>query len=137
DAYRESLVDKIQYLEKAAIDGAKVPDSIYNSVISVKQELNSFNRKLNGDPLIARYEGGSPTSVKGRVDLITGALWTTTAAPTTTFKQSYQVAADQFGALLDELKTIDNNVKNIESKLEKYGAPSTPGRFPKWKKEND
>lgn len=135
DTYRQSLADKIVYLEKSVIDGANVPDSVYNSVLSVKQQLDAFNRSLNGDPLIARYEGGSPTSVKARVDLVTGALWTTTAAPTTTFRQSYDAAADKFGELLDRLKMIDNNVRTLELKLEKFGAPATPGRFPEWKKE--
>lgn len=134
DAYRKSLVNKITYLEKAVIDGANVPDDIYNTILAVKKELDAFNRKLNGDRLIARYEGGSPTSVKDRVDLITSALWTTTAAPTTTFKKSYDVAAGEFGALLDELKSIDGKIKSVESKLEQHEAPSTPGRFPEWKK---
>jgi hypothetical protein len=97
--------------------------------------LDAFNRSLNGDPLIARYEGGSPTSVSARVGLITYALWTTTATPTTTLKQSYDFAADQFGGLLEKLRAIDTNVRTLESKLEKFGAPATPGRFPEWKKE--
>ena len=132
DAYRKSLVNKIGYLEKAVIDGANVPDSIYNSILSIKKELDELNEELNGDRLKADYEGASPTSVKERVDLITGALWTTTAAPTTTFKQSYDAAASKFGGLLTKLKSIDSDIKSVESKLEKYGAPYTPGRFPEW-----
>ena len=134
DAYRKSLDEKIKYFEKAVIDGAEVPEDTYNTVIKIKKELDDFNRKLNGDPLIARYQGGSPTSVKDRVDLITSALWTTTSAPTTTFLKSYDVAADQFGGLLDQLRSIDGEVRALESTLEKYGAPYTPGRFPEWRK---
>jgi len=36
--------------------------------------------------------------------------------------------------LLSKLKAIDVEVKQIETTLEKYGAPYTPGRFPEWKK---
>ncbi len=135
DDYRKELNNKLSYLEKAVINGADVPDEIYNSILSVKKELDDFNRQLNGDPLLVSYEGASPTSVKQRVDLITSSLWTTTSAPTTTFKKSYDVAADQFGGLLSTLKSIDEQVKEIESKLEKYSAPYTPGRFPEWKKD--
>ncbi len=134
DAFRKSLVDKIAYMEKAVIEGANVPDDTYDSIISIKKELDTFNRRLNGDPLLANYEGAAPTSLKDRIDLITSSLWTTISAPTTTFIQSYNVAAEQFGELLTRLKSIDNEVKTIESKLEKYGAPYTPGRFPVWKK---
>jgi photosystem II stability/assembly factor-like uncharacterized protein len=135
DVYRKSLDDKINYFEKAILDGAKVPDDAYNTVLKIKKELDDFNRKLNGDPLIAQYEGGSPTSVKERVDLITSSLWTTTSAPTSTYIQSYDAAANQFDGLLATLKSIDEEVKNLESKLEMYGAPYTPGRFPEWHKE--
>jgi len=67
--------------------------------------------------------------------MITSALWTTTSAPTTTFKQSYNAAADQFEGLLRTLKSIDNSIKAIELQMEKNGAPFTPGRFPEWEKE--
>ena len=134
DAYRKSLDNKIKYFKKAVIDGAEVPDETYNTVINIEKELDDFNRKLNGDPLRARYEGGTPTSVKDRVDLITSSLWTTTSAPTTTYIQSYDAAASQFDGLLSDLKSIDGQVKTLESQLEKYGAPYTPGRFPEWKK---
>jgi photosystem II stability/assembly factor-like uncharacterized protein len=137
DEYRKSLNDKLNYFKKAVIDGADVPDDTYNSIISIKKELDAFNRQLNGDPLLAQYEGASPTSVKQRVDLITSSLWTTTSAPTTTFVKSYNVAADQFGGLLNTLKSIDEEVRDVESKLEKYGAPYTPGRFPEWKKDTE
>ena len=74
DEYRKSLDEKIKYFKKAVIDGAGVPDESYNTVIKIEKELDDFNRKLNGDPLIAQYEGGSPTSVKQRVDLITSCV---------------------------------------------------------------
>ena len=134
DAYRKSLDEKIKYFKKAVIDGAEVPEQTYNTVIKIEKELDDFNRKLNGDPLRARYEGGTPTSVKDRVDLITGALWTTTSAPTDTYIKSYDAAAGQFDGLLTDLKSIDGEVKTLESTLEKYGAPYTPGRFPEWRK---
>ncbi len=134
DAYRKSLDDKLKYFKKAVIDGAGVPEETYNTVIKIEKELDDFNRKLNGDPLRARYEGGSPTSVKDRVDLVTSALWTTTSAPTDTYIKSYDAAAGQFGGLLADLKSIDGEVKALESTLEKYGAPYTPGRFPEWRK---
>ena len=90
--------------------------------------------KLNGDPLRTKYEAATPISIKDRVDLVTAALWSTTAAPTTTFIKSYDTAADVFGQLLTSLKSIDEKVKQLEKELEKYGAPYTPGRFPEWKK---
>jgi hypothetical protein len=135
DAFRNELVEKISYLKKAALDGAEIPASSYNEIINIEADLRELNIKLNGDPLRARYEGASPTSVKGRVNLITSALWSTTAAPTNTFIKSYDAAAGKCEEILIDLKTIDNKIKQIEAELEKSGAPYTPGRLPEWKKE--
>jgi hypothetical protein len=63
-------------------------------------------------------------------------LWSTTAAPTTTFKESYDAAANKFDEMLISLKSIYGEIKQVESDLEKYGAPYTPGRFPEWHKNN-
>ncbi|MEJ2617410.1 MAG: hypothetical protein P8Z35_20830, partial [Ignavibacteriaceae bacterium] len=95
DEYMKSLDKKIKYFEKAIIDGAGVPDESYTTVIKIKKELDDFNRKLNGDPLLAHYEGATPTSVKQRVDIITSSLWNTTSAPTETYIKSYE-----FGTVL-------------------------------------
>ena len=136
DAYRKELADKIAYLKQAAIETASVPEATYTQILNIEFDLEKINRGLNGDPLRARYEGVSPTSVKERVDLITGALWSTTAAPTNTFIKSYNIAAGKFDELSASLRSIDTNVKQVEDTLEKYGAPYTPGRFPEWKKSN-
>ena len=68
------------------------------------------------------------------MDLITGALWNTTASPTTTFTKSYDDAANKFDNVLVFLKTIDDEIKQVELILEGHSAPYTPGRFPEWKK---
>ncbi|MBE0539483.1 MAG: glycosyl hydrolase [Ignavibacterium sp.] len=136
DAFRNELVSKVSYLKKAILDGAEVPASTYNNIISIEADLRDLNVKLNGDQLRSRYEGASPTSVKQRVELITGALWNTTAAPTNTFITSYEMAASKFDEILNYLRSIDNSIKQVEAELEKSGAPYTPGRFPEWKKIN-
>ena len=133
DAYRKELVDKLSYLKKAVIEAANVPDNTYNKILTAELNLKELNRQLNGDGLRRRYEGASPSSIKNRVDLITAALWNTTAAPTTTFIKSYDNAAGKFDDVLVFLKSIDDEIKQIEQILEKYGAPYTPGRFPEWK----
>jgi len=133
DAYRKELVDKLSYLKKAVIEAANVPEDTYNKILTAELNLKELNRQLNGDGLRRRYEGASPSSIKDRVDLITAALWNTTAAPTTTFTKSYDDAANKFGDVLVFLKSIDDEIIQIEQILEEHGAPYTPGRFPQWK----
>ena len=133
NSYRIELVKQLDYFKKAVIEGEEVSNAVYNEIIDVELQLKRLNKKLNGDNLISRYEGARPTSIKERVDLITGALWTTTAGQTTTFVKSYEDAASRFDAIVVELKEIDEKVKSIKSQLEKASAPYTPGRFPDWR----
>lgn len=135
DAYRKELVNKLSYLKKAVIESSSVPAETYQTILNIESDLKSLDRKLNGDQLRTRYEGAAPTSVKERVELITGALWSTTAAPTNTFIKSYDIAAEKFDELNNAIKTIDENIKQVENILEKFNAPYTPGRLPNWKKD--
>ena len=92
-------------------------------------KLEDLNRKLNGDQLRGKYEGGVPTFIKQRVEIITSGLWSTTSAPTETFIQNYDAANGKVNELTAALKSIDEDIKQIELILEKYGAPYTPGRL--------
>ena len=130
DAYRNELVNKIDYLKKAVFETPKAPADTYNKILVAKLKLDELNRKFNGDNLRSRYEGGTPTALRERVELITSSLWTTTSAPTTTFIKSYEVAAEKFGEILNLLKTAGEEIEAIEKILKDNGAPYTPGRFP-------
>ncbi|HYE53371.1 MAG TPA: hypothetical protein VD996_00955 [Chitinophagaceae bacterium] len=134
NAYRTELAGRIPYLKQAVLNGSNVPMETYDQVIALQMKLDDINRKLNGDNLRARYEGAAPPSLKGRIDLITGALWNTTAAPTETFKASYNIAAENFENILNLLKSARSDMEKVESVLEKHKAPYTPGRLPEWKK---
>lgn len=133
DEHRNELTSKLDYLKKAVFDAANAPAETYNRILSVELKLKELNRKFNGDNLKANYEGAAPTSVKERVDLITSSLWSTTAAPTTTFIKSYEDAANKFGEILNSLQSVADEVEQIEKILKDSGAAYTPGRFPNLK----
>ncbi len=133
--YLREQVNKFPYLKQAVLDASNVPADTYDKVLAIQIKLNKISKNLNGDGLRARYESAAPISLKGRVDMIAEALWGTTAAPTETFKNSYSIAADGFGSILQSLKEVTTDIQQVESILEKYKAPYTPGRLPEWKKE--
>ena len=130
DAYRNELVNKITYFKKAVFEAPKVPSDTYNKILAVALKLDELNKKFTGDNLRSKYEGGTPTALRERVELITSSLWSTTSAPTTTFIKSYEVAANSFGEILKLLTATGAEVEAIEKILKENGAPYTPGRFP-------
>ena len=130
DAYRTELVNKVTYFKKAVFESAKVPADTYNKILAVGSKLEELNKKFIGDNLRSKYEGGTPTALRERVELITSSLWSTTSAPTTTFIKSYEIAVSSFGEILNSLKSAGEEVEAIEKILKENGAPYTPGRFP-------
>ena len=101
---------------------------------AIDQRLRQVDIKLNGDASLARREFETPPSINGRIGTIEYTLWNSTSAPTQTAHQSYEVASNQFTAVLAELKSIDGKIKEAENVLERSKAPYTPGRFPEWNK---
>jgi|CZKP01.1.fsa_nt_gi photosystem II stability/assembly factor-like uncharacterized protein len=129
DAWRAELVNKLAYIKKAALESEKVPPDTYSLILTAELNLEDLNRKLNGDQLRGKYEGAVPTSIKQRIDIISSGLWSTTSVPTETFYQNFEAAKNKFNELSDSLKSIGEEIRQIETILDKYGAPYTPGRI--------
>jgi hypothetical protein len=98
----------------------------------IKTRLKEIGEQLNGDPVLARYEGQARMSLKGRTDLIISSLWTTTSGATGTYERAYEEAKAGLGEALDALRDLDAKARTLEDELEKAGAPYTPGRIPEW-----
>jgi hypothetical protein len=119
-------------MKEAILQTPKLPLSFANSVHGLEERLMAVNIKMNGDASLARREFETVPSLNGRINNIIGGLWSTTAAPSTTYMQAYELAAKDFAPLLAELKGIGNEIKNLNDLLERSGAPYTPGRVPVW-----
>jgi hypothetical protein len=133
DQYRSELVNKVRYMKQAVLETPKQTLEISKAKQDVEKRLADVNRKLNGDASVARREFETSPAINGRIGYVIGSLWNTTAAPTQTQLNNYQIAAKQFTPVYNELKAIAEEVKRLESILEKNGAPYTPGRLPEWK----
>jgi len=134
DAYLKELTNKINFIKSAIIDVQLPQSNVAEQVHKVERRLIAANIKMNGDASLSKREFEIPPSINGRIGTIEYTLWTSTSAPTQTAINSFDIAAKQFDILLPELKSIDEEIKIVESTLEKNGAPYTPGRFPEWRK---
>lgn len=132
DEYRSEMVNKIRYIKQAVIETPNLPLTVSKTIATIEKRLIDVNTKLNGDATLGRREFETSPSINGRIGSITGGLWRTTAAPTTTFINSYQTAARLFTPVYNELKSIGAEMKALENLLEASKAPYTPGRLPEW-----
>ncbi len=132
DEYRSDLNGKIKYMKKALFEAPNLPDETINQISEIEADMRAVGKVLHGDYLRSKYEGAAPTSLRDRMELITYGLWSTTAAPTTTYIKSYDVVAEKYDEVVESILAIEVKIKAVEATLEKHGAQYTPGRLPVW-----
>ncbi len=123
---------RIAHVHKALLDTPAADPALLAETARLGDELNDILVALRGDPTKSARNVFQPPSIEGRIERITGDQWYTTQAPSTTHQQAYQWAAEAFTVELDRLRTLFNELENLEDELEAAGGPWTPGRLPEW-----
>lgn len=120
---------KLKYI-KAAIKRSELPYAeLSKQVLNIERKLKSINISLYGDPVKSRLDIGQPVSPATRIGKITREQKYSTSAPTKTHRDSYTIAETAITALKRNVEVIFNSdIKQLEEKLVKAGAPYTPGR---------
>ena len=129
----DELMERVSKVRLALKATPQANEQMFTDAKNIKIQLNEIDRKLSGDKTLSKIKVTPPPSVAGRISDITWGLWNTSSAPTQTQIESYKIAGEEFKPLLNELKNIvENDLKNLESKMESIGVPWTPGRVPTW-----
>jgi hypothetical protein len=125
---------RINHLKKALADTPRADPALQDRARAIEAKLKDIQESLSGDPVRGKYNEPRPASITGRVDQIVSGHWHSTADATTTHKRNYEIAAQQFGPVLDRLRAlITGDLAALENAAEAAGAPWTPGRVPTWK----
>ncbi|MCK5280360.1 MAG: glycosyl hydrolase, partial [Cyclobacteriaceae bacterium] len=132
--YVGELSDKLKLMTVAVKETPGISKDILTEIREVEKQIDEIKIMLNGDGSMAKRSYPTSPSITGRIESIVGGLWETSSAPTETMKQSYKVAEELFDEIYPKIKKIgETEIKALENKLEKAGAPYTPGRLPEWK----
>ncbi len=120
---------------KAALKSvASAETEIHADIKALELKVAELGRKLFGDRL---YRQVDQDAEPGLVSRLNGAIFDnrrSSAGPTQSQRDNCRIVAEEFPAILEELrKIVEVDVKAIEKKLEDIGAPYTPGRLPKIK----
>ena len=103
---------------------------------ALELELEEISIALSGDKFLASQQETTPPSISDRVLNVVYASWYATAEPTTTQRDAYRHAGEEFAAQLTRLRSIvQEKLPALERELESAGAPWTPGRLPVWSPE--
>ena len=120
---------KLKYI-KAAIKRSELSfGSLSKSVFDIEEKLRDINVSLNGDPVKNKLDISQPKSPAARIGTIGYEQKYSTSAPTQTHKESYAIAKTKIMDIKQRVEDVFNiDVKQLEEKLIKSGAPYTPGR---------
>ncbi len=127
---------RLDHLKKALLDTPGADASLSGEARALEARLKDLTMALTGDPTVASRNEPTPPSIVDRVQTIVYGHWTSTSDPTATHRQAYDLAASEFGGVLDKLRLlVEGDIKRLEERAESAGAPWTPGRVPRWRPE--
>jgi photosystem II stability/assembly factor-like uncharacterized protein len=132
-AAAEEAANNLRYMKKALLGTPLADPKLLERAKELEGRLQESLRTLYGDRTVRRR---SEASLPGLMQRVSAQL-TTTCPITETTKRQYEIAADSFEKLLEEMRAlIDQDIKKLGDDLEAAGAPWTPGRrLPVWKKK--
>lgn len=127
---------RIAHLRRALLDTPAADPAMLAELRELEMRLNRIVTELRGDETRAKREEAAPPSISERVSNVLYGQWFVTSAPTKTQQDDYRYAADAFGKVLAELRTLATaDLAAFEARMEAAGAPWTPGRIPEWTDE--
>jgi len=111
----------------------EVPVELMNNADNISKELETISLKFtrSSDRPSSEENPPSPVTFNERLGVLAYTHGRSTASITQNERNAYSALVSEFPSVLDRLKAINNiDIKNLESELEKYNAPWTPGRIP-------
>ncbi len=118
---------------KAALDRTPASDADDRAaVMDIMARLEEVSVALNGDGTISSRNEPAPASISDRVSTIRFASWKSQAPVAPVHETSLSVAEGQFSEALSDLKSIHDDMMQLEASLGEKGAPWTPGSLPTW-----
>ena len=129
-----ALKPRLALIRRALLDTPAAGDKLLDDAAALDKRTNEILRALRGDQALRARNMNLPPSVTERVGDIVGAQRMSTARPTQTQVNQYATAAQEFEAVLVQLRQlIEADLAKLEKQMEAAGAPWTPGRIPEWK----
>ena len=129
-----SLRPRLTAIKRAISETPSLPHSLYDQAMALEKRNNDIIRALSGDAEARRRNMITPPSISDRVGYVVGAQRMSTSRPTQTQQNQYGAAAQDFEAVLTQLRQlIEVDLTRLEKQLEAAGAPWTPGRIPEWR----
>jgi len=137
-AMATNLMKRTQYVKQAINNTPDASPALLAKATAVEAQLDDIRWAFYGQsPEASREENRpAPPAIRDRIGALVYSHWGSTSRVSETQIQMYDILAEEFPPILEQLKKISEvELKALEAELDAIGAPWTPGRIPEWEKE--
>ena len=129
-----AAVNELGQMRKAVAKMDVIEEPWLNEIRTVETKIKGLQRRLSGDGLKLQLDMDPTPSVTDRLaDLLYERKYSS-AEPTGTHMASLAIAQEELVAIVNELQgVLENDLPALRKKLQKAGAPYTPGLIPMFK----
>ena len=134
--FLNDMIDKVVDIKQALINTPEAPNDLMIKADSLSIKLKDIWLKFNRDSNHPSVEETppSPVTFNERLGTLAYTHFRSTSGITQNERNAYNILSEEFPPVLNQIKKLYNeDLKSLESELEKYNAPWTPGRIPDWK----
>ena len=122
------VTNKIPYIDEAIKRVEQPIDEISKMAWDVKQAIKEVNLNFYGDNVKSRLDIQSNLTPYSRLGSVAYYQKYSTAAPTKTHMDSYEIAKEEFEPIKVLVNKLRFEMQTLEQMLKDSGAPYTPGR---------
>jgi photosystem II stability/assembly factor-like uncharacterized protein len=127
-SYLGELKNSLKYIE-AAIQQYPGADLSWMSMVrELENEIHDIQIAMNGDWHKSSRDVETGPSLGDRIETAVYQCWFSTSDPTTTQKDQYAIAKEEYAVIKIDVDKVAEKVKVLEEKLNAKGIPYTPNR---------
>jgi hypothetical protein len=128
--YVYEMANKLKAVKAAVQNNVSNLSPELSTIYQLEKAIKEHNTKMYGDNSLTKREFEAKPGVAGLLNNVVYGLWSTTQAPSTTYKNSLTEAKKAFKPIYENVKDMADKIKQIETKLDALKVPYTPGRLP-------
>ena len=120
---------QLEEIRKVIRNSTVLDPAMENEVRELEIQLLDINEKFNGDPTKSKRNESASPGINSRMQTLMFGAMGSSEGPTGTHRRQYDIAVELYKEVVDDLQAlVETEIPKLHEKLDKAGAPWTPGR---------
>ena len=98
-------------------------------VSAIEKQIQAVEFAMWGKSYLSKRDVETLPGLGSRIETMVYQMWYSTSDPTTTHKEQYAIAKEEFQAIKPKVEKIKADLLVLEEKLNAKGIPYTPNRI--------